>query len=89
PPNLDDIKRAILSHPATAGKAIKRLYYLAVKGPVSLDIELEFDCDCENLREMEIVSFEPVVKRTFEEISSSSSSSPSSSSSSSSSLRLT
>src|SRR3989338_1625519 len=85
PPNLDDIKRAILSHPATAGKAIKRLYYLALKGPVSLDIELEFDCDCEKLREMEIVSFEPVVKRTFEEISSSSS--PSSSSSSSSSLR--
>ena len=71
PPNLDDIKRAILSHPTTAGKAIKRLYYLAVKGLVSLDISLEFDCDCEKLRDMEVVSFEPVVKRTFEEISSS------------------
>src|SRR3989338_7089796 len=28
PPNLDVIKRAILSHPAPARKAIKRLYYL-------------------------------------------------------------
>ena len=45
PPNLDDIKRAILSHPTTAGKAIKRLYYLVVKGHVPLDISLEFDCD--------------------------------------------